>query len=136
MNVDELGRRAVACPAWEWLPGMRYRDPEWPHEWESGRVRDPHPMAGVSDSAREAQERLLASPSSMLPDLSDPVTVCALLVLVRRAWGDAEAYTRTRPAIPSDEDRWAVFPGDGTAGFYGFGTTEAEALVIALEAAP
>jgi len=70
----------------------------------------------------------------IMPDLTDPATVGALLALVREAWGDpcictavdntgagwwVDGWTAARPQVPSD-----LHP------------TEAEALVAALEAAP
>jgi len=74
-----------------------------------------------------------------VPDLTDPATLGCLLALVREAWGDPEAYTRTRwgpPSLPP----WAAMvtrrDGNKTARVpTGLGYTEAEALVVALEAA-
>ena len=62
-----------------------------------------------------------------LPDLTDPATLGCLLALVREAWVDPNAHTMPYYG------RWAVFlSSDQDAGD---GSTEAEALVAALEAA-
>jgi len=109
---DDLARRAVACKHWRWAPGMRYTLPTTSlhGRWKPGL--SPH----------------------IMPDLTDPATVGALLALVREAWGDpcictavdntgagwwVDGWTAARPQVPSD-----LHP------------TEAEALVAALEAAP
>jgi hypothetical protein len=66
-----------------------------------------------------------------LPDLTDPATLGCLLALVRKAWGDP-----TLCAIYVDGDDpvpWSVSINLSTDSA---GTTEAEALVAALEAAP
>jgi hypothetical protein len=64
----------------------------------------------------------------VLPDLSDPATLGALLGLVREAWQDPATgiYRHAR--------RWCVIMGGRCEEF--FADTEAEALVCALEAAP
>ena len=112
MTNEELGRRAVACKGWRWMPGMLSQDTglrldEMTDEWE-GKV----------------------------PDFSDPATLGCLLALVREAWSDSGVYVWCDLPVglwcwmangcshsvhrPSDEDGY---------------DTEAEALVAALEAA-
>lgn len=61
------------------------------------------------------------------PDLDDPATLGCLLHLVREAW--ARPFLRPRGHV----DEWEVrLPIPRNA----YGATEAEALVVALEAAP
>lgn len=67
-----LGRRAVACKGWRWMPGMR---------WIVSRVAPLEDYAGrIVDGGRRAPD------GPGLPDLSDPATAGALLALVREAW--------------------------------------------------
>ena len=69
----------------------------------------------------------------MVPDFSDPATVGGLRLLVSEAWADPIIYTRWGPA--HDGKGWTAWTNVGAC--LGFaGTTEAEALVVALERAP
>jgi hypothetical protein len=70
-----------------------------------------------------------------LPDLTDPATLGCLLALVREAWGDPYVYVLScandwfTVCSPADEGgKWLRHPPID-------GSTEAEALVAALEAA-
>ena len=72
MSDEELGRRAVACKGWRWMPGMLSQDTglrldEMTDEWE-GKV----------------------------PDFSDPATLGCLLALVREALDDSRIHCRAR----------------------------------------
>jgi hypothetical protein len=68
-----------------------------------------------------------------LPDLTDPATLGCLLALVREASGEPHAYV-----WPSKNGLWTVYANSGhhprSLGLEC--DTEAEALVVALEAAP
>ena len=64
-----------------------------------------------------------------LPDLTDPATLGCLLALVREAWGKPHAYVEY-----SNKWKVAFYCEVGTRAFSS--TTEAAALVAALEAAP
>lgn len=67
------------------------------------------------------------------PDFTDPATVGCLLAAVREAWDDDGIYAR--PAYrPVEGNRWLLVPGDGGYA-HGWGNTEADALIAALEAA-
>lgn len=132
-ELDALARRAVACPRWRWLPGMRsvaYR--QAPLEPVVHRIGDlkPTPYPGS------------------LPDLTDPATLGCLLALVREAWRCPTAYVRqsTSRRVSDGVFAWEVcdlwidaeacralgVDREGTVGSWGHGS-EAEALVAALE---
>lgn len=110
-QMIELARRAVACKGWRWMPGMR-----WWTEDDRGRLDD-------------FQPEYMGRPLGALPDLTDPATLGCLLALVREAWVDPYSHTLF------DVDTWFVW-GDAPTDPFSTGSTEAEALVAALEAAP
>ena len=123
---QELGRRAVACKAWRWMPGML----DGIDEQRVASVRD-----GLVTMERDGRgEALEFDPRLVrrrpLPDLRDPATMGCLLALVRESWG--------RPAIYVFEHhgRWTASSGNLPPQWGAFLDTEAAALVEALEAAP
>ena len=118
-----LARRAVTCKAWRWTPGMAdqfgrrvmqvYPDElgfKWSHLLENNVVRD----------------------ADALPDLTDPATLGCFLALVRKAW--CQPLMTVRWSVRG----WSVVNTDGRPWCWriGRGSSEAEALVVALEAAP
>lgn len=115
-NMIELGKRAVACRGWRWMPGMRC-------------VRND----GLSYVVVCAVSASKVEPT-WLPDLTDPATLGCLLALVREVWGDSEMH------MTLGAKGWVWLTGESRV--YGVvmpinaGDTEAEALVAALEAAP
>jgi len=119
----DLARRLVASPKWKWVPGMGVR--RWSDYyvlWRTNRV------------SNLAERGTFWLAEGWLPDLNDPATLGCLLQLVREAWSDPEAHIALGAAgwvLMSGESRVAdvVYPSPA-------GTTEAEALVAALEAAP
>lgn len=127
MNAEEteLARRFVACKGWVWLPGML----------APGRGRvcsvdgETLYFAGTDGRFNGDWED-----HQCLPDLDDAVTRAGLLEVVRRAWGDPDAYAR-----PCFSGRgWAVDFSrrvSESAPRVG-GATELAALLAALEAAP
>ena len=113
-----LRLRAIACKGFRYVPGMRYLFELATGVWTWARVIDGEYGGGLWDGC--------------VVDLDDAATLGGLLALVRAAWG--------RPVVIAGWDgAWWAEPGDGddpdamlTREF----TTEAEALVAALEAAP
>jgi hypothetical protein len=125
MTID-LGKRAVACKKWRWMPGMLVRCPGY----QSRLDEDTFGWNIVVEG--------------WLPDLSDPATLGCLLALVREAWSTAAS---PRPGLPGyDAGRiyvephaggWhACWPNGTRLGSSRTENTEAGALVAALEAAP
>jgi hypothetical protein len=64
-ELEALARRAVACPRWRWMPGMKVGNDRIMDESETREVR-----------------------SDELPDLTDFATLGCLVALVREAWAD------------------------------------------------
>lgn len=124
MNFEDLGRRAVACKHWRWMPGMAV-------------------LGGFAGVDRLFTDKfgMIHVPDKdvgMVPDLSDPATLGCLLHLVREAWSDADlSADRVSRAHDKLPDVWQVYV------FYESGVkdvlsghSEVEALVAALGAAP
>lgn len=116
MNIEELGRRAVACKHFYWMPGMLLSNGRRVGVWTPGEV------CGSSETSPQYD-------GATHPDLSDPVALGCLLHLVREAWLDKVAYICTLHY----GSRWFI---DLPNGEVVCRDTEAEALVAALEAAP
>jgi hypothetical protein len=113
-EMKALGARAVACKGWKWMEGMLTS--------HSARLFDT--VSNLGDGWLNTDE---------LPDLSDPATMGCLLALVREAWG---SETHTAPVYLGDvHTGWAVWIDIDLSRWFE-GTTEAAALVAALEAAP
>lgn len=121
MNLAELGLRAARCPRWKWMPGMRLL---------VGSGRAPYRYVTNEYAPPEGEDVGFSDP--IVPDLSDPATLGCLLHLVREAYGDLSL--QPNDAGEYDMLHWHVFIGPHFA-CTGH-ATEAEALVVALEAAP
>ena len=131
MDLTELARRAVACKGWRWMPGMLTT---------AGRqvVSKPFdklllnntlaPAVWVADPDRQMR---LALVEGLLPDFSDDATTLLVLPLVREAWSCPTVCVVHEGS--GHPDPWAVRARRGEA--LGIGVIEAEALVLALEAA-
>jgi hypothetical protein len=123
---EELARRAVACKAWKWMPGML-------SNW--GRVL----WAEESGHAFiwEQAVTLGPMPKDAVPNLVDRATLGCLLHLVREHWGDDGACLR-RGFRSNGSERWTCewmchAPSVRYPLLQTIGATEAEALVKALE---
>jgi hypothetical protein len=125
--IEKLARSAVACRAWRWMPGMLTMD-----ALRVVRVdTDGHALGW------RAGGYVWALNADSLPDLSDPATLGCLLELVRDAWEGDISTSKLRYAInvpPWCAEHEGGGAEDPSRAFYG--STEAEALVVALEAAP
>ena len=138
MSLADLGRRAVACKHWRWMPGMLLL---WKLHERGGTYKGRVCHLGCSDSGAgkdvycegrgDRFDGVLEVPKCF-PDLSDPATLGCLLHLVREAYGDLSL--QPNDAGEHDMLHWHVFirPNFACMGH----ATEAEALVAALEAAP
>lgn len=117
-ELEELGRRAVACKHWHWMPGMLYNHPK---DRRDSALRPRGPNAPI----------IMCGPGGGLPIFSDPATLGCLLALVREAWSDQSIGIFRSALYPE----WCVLIQKG--GLQGFhAPTDAGALVAALEAAP
>ena len=128
-ELEALGRRAVACPRWRWLPGtavLRYAPGTPSHGQRQARV----------DDEFVTYEQALGV--HIVPDLTDPATLGCLLALVREAHGDADIVAFVVHSHGSPE-RWCVDVGPDPDFYderkYVYRPTEVEALVTALEVA-
>jgi hypothetical protein len=124
-ELEALGRRAVACKRWRWMPGMRV-------------VTEMGDAFRVEDVDFCSSELNWPKPHALLlPNLSDPATLGCLLALVREAYGQP-----TMSCLFDHADAaWSEYPWDAKlvgirVVIGGCGRTEAGALVSALEGAP
>lgn len=133
-QFEELGRRAVACKHWRWMPGMRTSE-----GWRVIRGSTESRCMAYDENPENWQVADNYIQDGTLPDLSDPATLGCLLALVREAW---EPHRGRDPICSTMQ--WAGMWGVGArCGAEGFAAivlptqpTEAAALVAALEAAP
>ena len=123
MTPADLARRAVACPQWKWMPGMR---------WTVFRLAPLEDYAGrILDCDGRAPDSLAFLG---LPDLTDPATLGCVMALLDEAYGD---WWAEPPASPNKRGRWAGYVWNGyLTRRIATGATRIEALIAALEAAP
>lgn len=119
-DMIKLGKRAVACKGFRWLPGMLAV------EWAA-------PGMGLTGGRPVRVDERWHEVGVWLPDLTDPATLGCLLALVREAWGDHYAF------VGWFDPHWKVIRcrTESLIGcLAGRGDTEPEALVAALDVAP
>lgn len=125
ISYRKLGIRAVLCKHFRWMDGMKILD----------ALGEPYRIKWVNGDSLECDDDdCLRMPyDGIIPDLSDPATIGCMLSLVREAWrDDGIAATIVRDA--RDGDYWKLLPVEHA--YPAFASTEAQALVEALEAAP
>ena len=128
-ELEALARRAVACPKWRWMDGMRVLSLAWAYDGPS------HPYRFRGDFHNRPNP-------TAYPDLTDPATLGCLLALVREVYPGCYAEPNGAPAWDGMDERerdswWRVYSfGRRIPRPIGFGPIEAAALVAALEAAP
>ncbi len=126
-----LSQRLVACSAFRWMPGMLTAE-----GYRITVVRGG--MAGVQDDEHYPKTwglephdcREPMDPFDWTPDLTDPATLGCILALVREAWTDPTAHTEPTPMALGGGWRCAAGPT-----LFEAASTDAEAMIIALEAA-
>ena len=120
-----FSRRAVACKGFRWMPGMLAALDGIGGDYRARVCRVDN---GLFWSDATPLPYALAS---YVPDLSDPATLGCLLALVREAWSDPYLC-----AVGDPDTRWRVDAVTAQVqDLHGY-TSEAEALVASLEAAP
>lgn len=119
----DLPLRAVGCRHWRWMPGM--------HGADEGDPEHVLVCGGV------VQAELWDRQKTRLP-VWHPATLGCLLALVREAWDRPDTYACNMDGY--DGQAWICIVDDVPGWPYEVahfdGLTEAEALVVALEAAP
>jgi len=141
-DYEELGKRAVKCKTWRWMPGMlatstnSYHRPARIEAIDgdsygltvipdcNGPVFSSHHEWGIAGSFPRG---------CTVPDLTDPATVGCLLHLVREHWGDGGSHTRRLYRYGGGEKWLCVSPSVVYPAIQTHGETEAECLVKALE---
>jgi hypothetical protein len=116
-DLDELGRRAVACKHWRWMPGMRAR------RLCGGPIRMTDLRRWVCGNVNDTGD------VGKVPDLTDPATLGCVEQIVIDAYGGRVVLMRGNDwwTIETDYAEWSSEAGDGEY---------ADGLVAALEAAP
>ena len=137
-EMIKLGKRAVACKGWRWMPGMLS---------DEGRVVEinvygllvGYTTGIILKSGAQGWPCAWESSASLrLPDLSDPATLGCLLALVRQvrkspAGSVCPHHVTVQP--DPDFDVWSWYDSEQPRLIVMDGSTEAEAMVAALEAA-
>lgn len=127
MTNEELGRRAVACQHWRWMPGMQPLTLDEEGDWMP------------CERVWRTQGGKPSPPQGAIPDLTDAATLGCLLALVRAAWKDPGIAAVVASYDHKNGYQWRVVDGHHHGStFMAMSqkrySTEAEALVAALGA--
>ena len=125
-GFDVLGRRAMACSGWRFLPGMLImRQKQRPSPRPNGLLLQ-HRVVGIAFYDVDGE---------WWPDLTDPATYGCLLFIVRMAWRDRQLWT-VPPPEPGDPWECVVYDHEDPLNQMVFnGLSEAGAVVLAFESA-
>jgi hypothetical protein len=144
----ELARRMRECRAWQWIPGMQVVVGDIGGFRYLGENGDGRKALSVpidwTDAQAEAFDLACGTLGPWIPDLDDDVTRLAVLLLIRRAYGDSDAYVRLRgssyKSLPWTWRAHHLRKDNLTASRStvesGCARTEVDALLAALKAAP
>lgn len=142
-EMQALARRAVACKAWRWMPGMRDTTGIRVSRGVAETPEDAFYPGGIRDGDGRARPEQCVVAHDALPDFNDPATVGCLLALVREALGRrvwVKWWCPTAPDMSGIDRSWCeVVDRAGrrvVAGPRVQHPTEAHALVAALAVAP
>lgn len=130
-NSIQLAKRLLECKHFRWMPGMTVNPVV---RWPRGFIRLDARIVAVDPKRAPWTTAGYLDHGEWLPDLEDDATKGCLLRLVRDAWGCP--YAKTSGGERISEDVWKCLVHDGTRYQTFKGTTEAAALVAALEGAP
>jgi hypothetical protein len=148
-SLEELGRRAVACKHWRWMPGMLATDAGGNRHRVAWHDAGEKHVTTVLQDYDDAHVESSVPADAVTPILSDPATLGCLLALVREAW--PHEWHQFMVPIFDGISHWYVgclMPGtsrivmptrvmkNGLLDALPPKPTEVEALVAALEAAP
>lgn len=130
-KFEQLGRRAVACKHWRWMPGMMTCG-----GWRVIAISEGRSVCAKYDFV------VISPEHDAIPDLRDPATVGCLLDLVREAHDNRELVTAKYHELRGwtvcthsfEYEILPLFNPDEESGI--FCDSEAAALVEALEVAP
>jgi len=127
----ELGRRAIACPDWAWMPGMLARSVDTPaRSYRVLRVQDNGRVH--CDGGYQFGGTMRSKDS--IPAFNDPATIGCMMYLVRAALNDPSICW-----VPDIGQRggWGIASrlrsSDESLSAVRLGDTLADALVVALE---
>lgn len=137
MDVQDLGRRAVACDGWRWMPGMLDEGGDRCLRVETRQLGHYDAIFVASTGDPEGEFCLESDRESpCIPDLSDPATLGAGLFGLLPAAGVSLSTEGCPDGQFMGWYRVGDDPIDDVRPFSGWPLGAAEALVAALEAAP
>lgn len=145
MNL-EFSKRFVQSKHWRWIPGIRLVGKYSGHPIRiidfGERAFDVYDVENPENLLWWREPNLSGPGGSYdgpyLPDLNDPATIGCILELVREVWKNKRLVAiYCEAANPGQSEGWAIQTADNRIPIAGEDySTEVEALLAALEAAP